>query len=115
MSSTNKFEELKKLGELLQAGVVSQDEFDAEKARLMATEEAASVNPQNINERYIPGTAPRNADLPANELLSSAPKWNFQKIALVVVRVWLVFVTIGISEVLIFGYKRIKASRDLAE
>jgi hypothetical protein len=115
MSSTNKFEELKKLGELLQAGVVSQEEFDAEKTRLMAGEEVAPSNVEVAKELYVPGTAPRNAELPANDLMSSTSQWNFQKIAIVVVRVWLVFATLGISEVLIFGYKKIKTSRNVAE
>lgn len=115
MSSTNKLEELKKLGELLQSGVVSQDEFDAEKARLMTSNESATTGEQTINELYVPGTAPRNADQAANDLLSSASKWNFQKIAIVIVRVWLVFVTIGISEVLIFGFKKFKTSREKAD
>jgi hypothetical protein len=47
--------------------------------------------------------------------MSSASQWNFQKIAIVVVRVWLGFATLGISEVLIFGYKKIKTSRNVAE
>ena len=115
MSSSNRLEELKKLGELLQAGVVSQEEFEAEKTRLMAIEEVSSSNVEVDKELYVPGTAPRNADLPANELMSSASTWSFQKIAVVVVRVWLVFVTIGISEVLIFGYKKFKNSRNLPQ
>jgi hypothetical protein len=115
MSSSNKLEELKKLGELLQAGVVSQEEFEAEKTRLMATEQVAPSKMESEKDLYVPGTAPRNADLPANELMSSASTWNIQKIAIVVVRVWLVFMTVGISEVLIFGYKKFKNSRNLAE
>lgn len=115
MSSTNKLEELKKLGELLQAGVVSQEEFDAEKTRLMAGEMSAPSNEDVASKLYVPGTAPRDAELPEIELMSSASKWNFQKIAMVVVRVWLVFVTVGISEVLIFGYKKINTSRNAAQ
>ena len=110
MSSFNKFEELKKLGELLEAGVLSQEEFDSEKARLMsdASELGQSVNQKDL---YVPGTAPRSADLPDNAIVGKAAGVGFKKILIFITRLFLAINTIGISELVILGVKKAKKSR----
>jgi hypothetical protein len=111
MNAVNRLEELKKLGELLESGVVSKEEFEAEKTRLINLNDVSvDLDDSLVNDRYIPGSAINAAELPENELVTKAAGIGLKKFAIVVFRIWLIFPTLGISELVIFLYKRYKAS-----
>lgn len=112
MNQSNKFEELKKLGELFDAGVLSQEEFEVEKARLIASGHISSTDSEPNNRGlYVPGTAPKPAELPGNQIATKASGTNLKKIVILITRVFLAINTVGISELVIFSVRKFRTKQ----
>ena len=50
----SKFDELKKLDELLKEGVLSQEEFDKEKAKVLGTNKSSTEDVKNDSSKETP-------------------------------------------------------------
>jgi hypothetical protein len=107
--SSHRLSELKKLADLRDSGLLTPEEFESEKERLMnLTETSASTTQSSL---YVPGTHQQESIASSLSGVSIPGKKTIGQIALLVLRIYVAVMTVGMSEAALWIYRRVKSSK----
>lgn len=106
----SKYEELSKLKELLDAGVLSKEEFEAEKKKILDASEEVKPSPTTSTEK--PGFFSKEAARQRQEAFEKLPKAEQQRQQMMVVGIGIffaIFACMLMFFVMLFGWSGVKA------
>lgn len=106
----SKYEELSKLKELLDAGVLSKEEFEAEKKKILDASE--EVKPSSTTSTKEPGFFSQEAIRQRQEAFDKLPKSEQQRQQIMGVGIgifFVIFTCMLIFFVMLFGWSGLKA------